>query len=65
MLDEFAPNKKVTEREFKLNYKPWISKEILQQCQERDKNDPALKNILYARYKTIRNIITQRKEKAS
>ena len=28
-------------------------------------NDPALKNILYARYKTIRNIITQRKGKAS
>ena len=72
MLDEFAPNKKVTKREFKLNYKPWISKEILQQCRERDKllksvskeNDPALKNILYSRYKTIKNIITQRKRES-
>ena len=42
LLDEFAPNKKVTTREFKLNYKPWISKEILQQCRERDK---LLKNV--------------------
>ena len=72
MLDEFAPNKKVTKREFKLNHIPWISKEILQQCRERNKllksvskeNDPALKNILYTRYKTIRNIITQRKRES-
>ena len=32
LLDEFAPLTKVTKKEYKLKFKPWITKEILQQC---------------------------------
>ena len=35
-LDEMAPYKKVTKKEFKLMTKPWISKEILNKCRQRD-----------------------------
>ena len=31
-LDEFAPFKKVTKKEYNLMLKPWISKEILEKC---------------------------------
>ena len=34
LLDEFAPFRKVTRKEYKLMLKPWISKEILQKCKE-------------------------------
>ena len=51
LLDEFAPYKKVTKKEYKLMLKPWISKEILQKCKNRDsilksiakENDPVKK----------------------
>ena len=36
LLDEFAPFKKVTRKEYRLMTKPWISKEILEKCKERD-----------------------------
>ena len=36
LLDEFAPFRKVTRKEYKLMLKPWISKEILRKCKERD-----------------------------
>ena len=35
-LDEFAPYKKVKRNEYKLMLKPWITKEILQKCKQRD-----------------------------
>ena len=35
-LDEMAPYKKVTQKEFRLMQKPWITKEILRKCTERD-----------------------------
>ena len=36
LLDEFAPFRKVTKKEYKLMLKPWISKESLRKCKERD-----------------------------
>ena len=36
LLDEFSPMKKVTRKEYKLKFKPWITEEILQQCKETD-----------------------------
>ena len=36
-LDEFAPLRKITEREYKLKFKPWISDIILALIKERDK----------------------------
>ena len=57
LLDEFAPMKKVTRKEYKLKFEPWITKEILLQCKERDfllkritkENDPIKKkeNLCY------------------
>ena len=35
-LDEFAPYRKVTKKEYKLMLKPWISKESLHKCKNRD-----------------------------
>ena len=36
-MDEFAPYRKLTKKEFKLKSKPWISNEILTKIRERDK----------------------------
>ena len=35
-LDEMAPYKKITKKEYKLMTKPWITKEILDKCNRRD-----------------------------
>ena len=51
LLDEFAPYKKVSNKEYRLNFKPWISTEILNLMKQRDKllknfsqeNDPTKK----------------------
>ena len=69
LLDEFAPYKKVTKNEYKLMLKPWISKEILQNCQNRDailksisrENDPVKIRNLRNDYKKLRNEITKDK----
>jgi len=37
LLDEFAPLYKVTKKEYKLKFKPWINPEILDLIKERDK----------------------------
>ncbi len=68
-LDEFAPFKKVTKKEYNLMLKPWISKEILENCKKRDlilksiskESDPAKKTILRNNYKKLRNEITKNK----
>ena len=52
-LDEMAPLKKLTLKEFRLSLKPWITKEILTKTKERDKllknikneNDPEIKEV--------------------
>ena len=69
ILDEFAPLQKVTKKEYKLKFKPWISREILKQCKERDnilksiskEDDPEKRLNLYATYKSLRNEITKKK----
>ena len=68
-LDEYAPLKKVTKNEFKLMLKPWINKEILDKCKERDKllkslkhiDDPIISNDIRNDYKKLRNKITSAK----
>ena len=68
-LDEFAPYRKVTKNEFKLMFKPWITKDILHKCKHRDsilkemkkENDPLKKDFLQKEYKKSRNEITKLK----
>ena len=69
LLDEFAPYRKLTKKEFKLKSKPWISNEILTKIHERDKllykysNAKDLnRNInLFKDYKILRHTITRMK----
>ena len=69
LLDEFAPYKKVSKKEYKLMLKPWITKEILQKCKKRDsilktiskEKDSAKKITLRNDYKKLRNVITKEK----
>ena len=69
LLDEFAPYKKVSNKEYRLNFKPWISTEILNLMKQRDKllknfsqeNDPTKKKTLHTAYKQLRNLVTQKK----
>ena len=66
-LDEMAPYKKVTKKEFKLMTKPWISKEILNKCRQRDsilksitmENDAQKIISIKNDYKKLRNEITK------
>ena len=68
-LDEFAPYKKVTHNEYKLMFKPWMSKEILQKCTKRDsilksisrEKDLTKIDNLRNEYKKLRNEITKDK----
>ena len=68
-LDEMAPLKKVTLKEQRLMLKPWISRDILDKCKNRDKllndmrkeNDPIEKNELKKKYKSLRNCINEEK----
>ena len=68
-LDEFAPFKKVTKKEYNLMLKPWISKEILEKCNRRDsilksvykESDPEQRTILHNEFKRLRNEITKDK----
>ena len=69
ILDEFAPYKKVSKREYKLKSKPWISKEIQYLMWQRDKlfnkycteNDHERKDLLLRKYKSLRNDLTSKK----
>ena len=68
-LDEMAPYKKVSRKEFRLMMKAWIIKDILRKSNERDsllkdiKNeiDPVKIESLRKDYKLLRNKITQEK----
>ena len=52
-IDEMAPSKQITLKQFRLMLKPWITKDILKKCDERDsllkeikdENDPIRKKI--------------------
>ena len=69
LLDELAPYKKVSNKEYRLNFKHWTSTEILNLMKQRDKllkdfnqeNDPTKKTPLhYTAYKQQRNLVTQK-----
>ena len=68
-MDEFAPYKKVSNKENRLNFKPWISTEILNLMKQRHKllknfsqeNYPTKKTTLHNAYKQLRNLVTQKK----
>ena len=69
LLDEFAPYKKITKKQFRLKSKPWINNEILTKIKQRDKlfhkyckeKDSNKKVELHNEYKIIRNVITKLK----
>ena len=71
-LDEFAPWKKVSKKEYKLSFKPWMSKEILSKCHKRDKLLKKFKNekddlkraSIFADYKKLRNEISRSKRQS-
>ena len=64
-----APLKKVTLKEQRLMLKPWITRDILQKCKNRDEllnemrkeNDPIKKQELRKKYKILRNSINEEK----
>ena len=66
-MNEFAPYRKFTKKEFKLKSKPWISNEILTKIHERDKlfykysnaKDLNRKINLFKYYNILRNTITR------
>ena len=68
-LDEFAPYKKVTKKEYKLMMKPWITNDILSKCKIREsmlkgiskERDQIKKDELFNDYKKLRNEITNDK----
>ena len=68
-LDEMAPLKNVTLKQYRLMIKPWITKDILKKCDERNnllklikqESDPDKIISLRKDYKTLRNKISQEK----
>ena len=66
LLDKYVPNKKVSHREFKRKYKPWITDEVLTKIKNKNKTfkqfvkckDVNQKNIIHESYKRIKNEIT-------
>ena len=70
-LDEMAPLKKVSPKEQRLMLKPWITKDILDKCNQRDKllhemrkeSNPIKKQDLRKEYKVLRNRICEEKRK--
>ena len=72
LLDEFAPFYKISKKEYKLRFKPWINPDILDLIKERDKlfkslckeKDENRKLEIRANYKGLRNKITAKKREA-
>ena len=71
-IDEMVPSKQVTLKQFRLMLKPWITKEILEKCDERDnllkelksEEDPIRKKILRTNYNSLRNAVTKEKRQS-
>ena len=69
LLDEFAPYRKLSKKDYKLKSKPWVNNEILTKIHERDKllykysnaKDLSRKANLLKDYKSLRNSITNMK----
>ena len=72
ILDEFAPYKKVSKKEYKLKSKPWILKEIQYLMWQRDKSfqkycnetNPDRKELTHVKYKWLRNKLTRGKRES-
>ena len=68
-IDEMVPSKEVTLKQFRLMLKPWITKNILDKCDERDnllkeiknENDPVRVKLLRTNFNALRNQITKEK----
>ena len=68
-IDEMVPSKEVSLKQFRLMLKPWITKDILRKCDERDsllkeiksENDPVRKKILRTNFNALRNQVTKDK----
>ncbi len=66
LTDKHMPLKKVSHKEFKQQYKPWITHTILRQIEDRNKllsnyakcKDPTTKADIYTQYKQLKNIVT-------
>ena len=71
-IDEMVPSKKITLKQFRLMQKPWITKDILSRCDERDsllnelksEDDPIRKKILRTNFNSLRNQITKDKRQS-
>ena len=65
ILDKHMPKIKITKKEFKLKYKPWVTRGILTSIRRRDKllkkfirtKNQIRKQIIHNEYKTLRNQI--------
>ena len=65
LMDKYLPLKKISKKDFKRKYKPWITHGILASMKRRDKlfgkyirtKSPDYKSSLYIEYKTLRNKI--------
>ena len=65
LVDKYIPLRKMTKKEMKQSHKPWVTNEILKLIQQRNKlhkqfikaKNEETKNLLHARYKTLRNQI--------
>ena len=72
LLDKFAPYKKVTKKKYRLKFKPWISTEITNLINQRDKllkkftkeKDPIIKSTFHTDYKQLRNLVSQKKRES-
>ena len=72
LLDESAPYKKLSKKDYKLKMKPWINEKILSKIKERDKlmhkicklKDPVNREESFNHYKILRNSITKLKRES-
>ena len=67
IIDKYMPSRKITNKEYKRNYKPWITTGILNSISRKNKlhhkyvkyKDILLKNQKYNEYKVLKNRITE------
>ena len=66
LLDKYMPLRKVTKKEYKRRFKPWITEAILIKMKNKNKifnkymnaKDPTRKEQSYTHYKSLKNEIT-------
>ena len=55
-IDRYIPARKITNKEYKRRYKPWITSAILKST---GRKNTVTRNQIYQEYKTLKNQITQ------